>query len=326
VAARGAGFARQPGDQQRRPRRPADLARRRQAEVREYSPLLAEKVALRSEEGVEAIAAKLERRVRGTAGTDRAAAVEPVRFEPELLRGRVLPNSYSPIVQGDEHALIARVALAARVPTAPEPTLRPATQQLFEDALAGSSLESFLHELTSPLPRPHPDHFWHLVEPTKSWVITAERPAARMVVDGWTAEARAAISLKHQPSVGPLGWLILHLDVAIRPLVAVPAPETKEWIPLSLDDLFALLYMPLTAPARRGGAGRGPGHQRRQPGASRTERPAAAVRRPVQSLHPLLHLRPAATHRRCDRRLRRRLVPVLAHRDRNARGAHDLHQ
>jgi TIR domain len=216
-----------------------------EAEVRQYSPLLADKLALRSEEGVQAIAAKLERRVRGKA-TDKTPVAEAVRFEPELLRGRVLPYSYSPIVQGDEHALIARVALAARVPVAPEPTLRPATQQLFEDALAGSLLESLLHELTSPLPRPHPEHFWRLVEPTKSWVITAERPAAKMVVDGWTAEARAAISLKHQPSVAPLGWLILHLDVAIRPLVAVPAPETKEWIPLSLDDLFALPYVPLT--------------------------------------------------------------------------------
>ena len=37
------------------------------------------------------------------------------------------------------------------------------------------------------------------------------------------------------------------MDVALRPLVAVPAPDAKEWIPLSLDDLFALLYVPLTA-------------------------------------------------------------------------------
>lgn len=217
-----------------------------EALVREYSPLLADKLALRSEEGVEAIAAKLERRVRGDPTTS-APAREPARLQPELLRGRVLPYSYSPIVQSDDHALISRVALAARVPTTPEPTLRPATQQLFEDALASSSFESFLHELTSPLPRPDPEHFWRLVEPTKSWVITAVRPAAKMVVDGWTAEGRGSISLKHTPSVGPLGWLILHLDVAIRPLVATPTPEMKEWMPLSLDDLFALLYVPLTA-------------------------------------------------------------------------------
>ena len=76
-------------------------------------------------------------------------AHESARLEPELLRGRVLPYSYIPIVQGDDHALISRVALAAHVPTTPEPTLRPTTQQLFEDTLGSSSLESFLHELTS---------------------------------------------------------------------------------------------------------------------------------------------------------------------------------
>jgi len=219
-------------------------------EFRNYSPLLASKLALRSTEGIDAIAAKLERRVR-TAAVTNATPKMPVEserdtLEPSLLRGRVLPYSYSPIVQSEDHALISRVALAARGPTAPEPKLRSDTQQLFEDALASSSLESFLHELTSARPRPHPEHFWRLVEPTKSWVITAARPAAKMVVDGWTAEGKAAVSLKHAPSVGPLEWLILNVDVAIRPLVPVSPPETKEWIPLSLDDLFSLVYVPLT--------------------------------------------------------------------------------
>ena len=105
-----------------------------EADVREYSPLLADIVALRSEDGVETIAADLERRIRGTAtggaaGDTAIAAPEPGRFQPELLHGRVLPSMYSPIVQGEKHALLSRVALAVRVPTAPEPTLRPATQE-----------------------------------------------------------------------------------------------------------------------------------------------------------------------------------------------------
>ncbi len=214
-------------------------------EVQQYSPMLANKIALRSAEGVETIADKLERRVRGTSATGTPAA-EPVRLEPSLLRGRILPHIYSPFIQSDDHALTSRAALAARVPTDPEPTLRPATQQLFEDTLAGSLLESFLQGLTSRGRRPSSEHFWDLADPTKTWVITAARPAARMTVDGWTAEGRAAIALKHQPSVVPLGWLILHIDVAIRPL-APPVPDVIEAIPLSLDDLFALVYVPLSA-------------------------------------------------------------------------------
>lgn len=215
-------------------------------DVRQYSPLLARKLALRSQDGIEAVTGKLELRVRGTS-TSQSVRSAPRSLQPEVLRGRVIPHTYSPIVQGDEHALISRVALAARVPTAPEPTLRSPTHQLFENAVANSSLESFLHSLTSPLPRPHPEHFWRLVDPTKSGIVTAARPVARMIVDGWTAEAKCAISLKPQPSVVPLDWLILHVDVAIRPVAAVPTPGEEEWKPLSLDDLFALLFVPLTA-------------------------------------------------------------------------------
>lgn len=217
-----------------------------EAEVRQYSPLLADKVALRSEEGAEAIAAALERRVRGTA-PPRAAAAQQTRLQPDLLRGRFLPSSYSPIVESDAHALTSRVAVAARVPTAPEPSLRQATQTTVEEVLAGSWLESFLHGLTSPLPALRPEHLWRLVEPTKSWVITASRSAAKTIVSGWTVEGRSAISLKPIPSVDPLDWSVIHVDVVIRPIVVVPPAGTKEWIPLSLSDLFALLYVPLTA-------------------------------------------------------------------------------
>jgi TIR domain len=214
-----------------------------EVDVREYSPLLAGKLALRSDEGVEAIADQLGRRVRGEAPAPPASTA----LEPLLLRGRILPSTYGTLVRSDERALVSRAALAARVATAPEPSLRPATQQLFEDRVATSSLEGLLHELTSPLPRPDPEHYWRLVEPTKSWIITALRPAAAMIVEGWTAEGRAVVSLKHTPSVAPIGWLMLHLDVAIRPLMEAPAPGEREWIPLSLDDLFALVYVPLSS-------------------------------------------------------------------------------
>ncbi len=220
--------------------------------VRAYSPLLAGKLALRADEGVEQVAARLENRVRRGQGAPEPPPATLVQaqpttaLEPALLRGRILPATYGTLIRSDERALLSRVALAAAVPTTPEPTLRSATQQLFEDTVAGSPLERFLHEFTSPLPRPDPEHFWRLVEPTKSWIITAARPTARMIVDGWTVEAQAAISLKHQPSIQPIGWAKLHLDVAIRPLADTPEPGAKKWIPLSLDDLFALVYIPLS--------------------------------------------------------------------------------
>lgn len=220
-------------------------------EVRAYSPLLAVRLALRADEGVEQVAARLERRVRRRpAAPAPPVALQPPQptttLEPALLRGRILPSAYGTLIRSDERALLSRVVLAVAVPTSPEPTLRPATHQLFEDTIAASPLERFLHELTRPLPRPDPENFWRLVEPTKTWIITAARPSARMIVDGWAVEAQAATSLKHQPSVKPIGWAKLHLDVAIRPLADTPEPSAQERIPLSLDDLFALVYLPLS--------------------------------------------------------------------------------
>lgn len=57
---------------------------------------------------------------------------------------------------------------------------------------------------------------------------------------------RAGINLRHQPTVVALGWLLLHVDIVIRPEYE-QRPEVTERIPLSLDDLFALVYVPLTA-------------------------------------------------------------------------------
>jgi TIR domain len=213
-------------------------------EVAEYSPLLADKLALRSSEGVETVADKLEQRVRG-GGSDYDAA-PPVPLQPFMLRGRILPHTYAPLVQSGDHALSTRVAVAAYVPNDPHPTLRPATQELFEAALAGSQVESFLQELTMHGRRPQLEHRWELADPTRTWIITAARPLARMSgIDGFAAEARAAINLKHHPSADPLSWLILHVDIAVRP-EHEQRPDVMEPIPLSLDDLFALVYVPLT--------------------------------------------------------------------------------
>ncbi|HEY3462561.1 MAG TPA: toll/interleukin-1 receptor domain-containing protein [Gaiellaceae bacterium] len=214
-------------------------------EVASYSPLLANKLALRSNEGVQTVADKLERRVRGASAPEPAAPT--TRLEPSILRGRVLPHSYSATIQSEDHAFSSRVVIAASVPTEPEPTLRRAEQELFEDALAASQIESFLQELTRRGRRPEPEHAWRLVDPTRTSVITVARPLARMAaVDGFAVEARAAVNLRHQPTVVPLGWLLLHVDIVIRP-EHEQRPDVIEPIPLSLDDLFKLVYVPLTA-------------------------------------------------------------------------------
>jgi hypothetical protein len=118
---------------------------------------------------------------------------------------------------------------------------------LFEEILAASRVESFLQQLTMHGRRPPPEHGWELVEPTRTSVITAARPPVRMAaIDGFAADAKAAINLRYQPTVVPLGQLILNVDIAIRPMHEL-RPDVMEPIPLSLDDLFALVYVPLTA-------------------------------------------------------------------------------
>jgi|SRR5579862_51915 len=214
-------------------------------DVAAYSPILANKFAPQSSEGVQAVADQLERRVRGPEAI--SAPVRSTRLQQSLLRGRILPYTFSPYIQSGDHALSSRVAIAARVPTDPEPTLRPDKQTMFVNALGGSQVESLLQELTMYGRRPRPEHRWELVEPTRTWVLTAARPLARMAaIEGFSAEARAAVNLRYQPTVVPLGQLILTVDVAIRPTYELQ-PDVMEPIPLSLDDLFALVYVPLTA-------------------------------------------------------------------------------
>lgn len=81
-------------------------------EVASYSPLLANKLALRSNEGVQTVADKLERRVRGASAPEPAAPT--TRLEPSILRGRVLPHSYSATIQSEDHAFSRR-----GIPTSP---------------------------------------------------------------------------------------------------------------------------------------------------------------------------------------------------------------
>jgi len=121
---------------------------------------------------------------------------------------------------------VSRAALAARIPLDPEPILRSREQQEFEDAVATSTLESLVVDLTSPLRRTTSEASWRRVDPTMSWIVTLARPPATIIVDGWTADARAAVSLRHSISVAPLDWLILNMDVAIRPRNSFGASST----------------------------------------------------------------------------------------------------
>lgn len=155
-------------------------------DIRRHSSLLADKFALSAQDGVEAVARKLSERLNfapettTTRGADAGETDDSPLF-PELLRGRISPSAFSPI-EGIDRALVARAAIAVAAPIAADSILKPADQQQFEDALANSSLESFVLSLTTPLRRAGAEHFWRRVSPTKSWIVTVARPVAPMIV------------------------------------------------------------------------------------------------------------------------------------------------
>ena len=63
--------------------------------------------------------------------------------------------------------------------------------------------------------------------------------------EAFSVAARAHVTLRPVPGAGTGEWLVLALDVVIRP----PATEEEKGggTPLSLDDFHHLLYAPLTA-------------------------------------------------------------------------------
>lgn len=160
-------------------------------------------------------------------------------LDRNILRGRVYPYMYAPSVESTEAALAVRGALAFRIPREPEPILDSRTERAFEDALANSSLEGWLLSETSLTGRSSEKHWWRSVDPTRSTIVSLLRPRAPVVVEGWTLEGRASISIRPQPSIDPPGWAIMTMDTVLRPDPDVAERGTR---PLALEEFYELLF------------------------------------------------------------------------------------
>jgi hypothetical protein len=217
-------------------------------EVAQYSPLLASLLALRSGEGTAQIADKIAARVSSDSSAATSAKVEtssPRRLEQAHLLNHIQPWGASPSITSDERALVVRAVLAGSIKTNPEPYLTPKHQEALERAVSESSLERLLAELTENGRAPRSTGLWTHVDPTNTWIISLARPPMpRVMYAGFSVEGRAHVTLRPVPGVGASDWLILGLDVAIRPPVS---DESSGGTPLSLDDFHALLYAPITA-------------------------------------------------------------------------------
>jgi hypothetical protein len=221
-------------------------------DVRAYSPLLASLYALEASEGVAQIAAKLAERVRSEPGggglvrTGQARTANAPQLDPALLINHIQPWMSNPAISSDERALAVRAALAGAIKTSPAPYLTPREQTAFEDAVTESSLERLIADLTEHGGHPSPERLWQRVDPTNTWIITLSRPPRqRAMYAEFSVEARAFVSLRPVPGAGIGEWLILCLDVVIRPPGA--DEERSGGTPLSLDDFHCLLYRPLSA-------------------------------------------------------------------------------
>ncbi len=167
-----------------------------------------------------------------------AADPEPVTtLEPSLLKGRVYPYHYLPAVDTTEKALCLRCVAAVAIPTRPEPAIDTENEELFEQLLADSRLERWIVAATSRRPRLPPNAFWRWVHPTRSTIVTHQRPPIVTVFGGWTVEGRAAINLRPNLTIEPAGTAWVNVDIVVRP-DAEPATAS---LALSLEDLFLLV-------------------------------------------------------------------------------------
>jgi hypothetical protein len=207
--------------------------------------------ALNGSEGAARIADKLAARVRdetggGAPSTERPGATSRRRLEPAFLLNHIQPWISSPAISSDERALAIRAALAGAIRTSPEPYLTPREQQAFEDAVAESSLERLMVELTEHGGRGTAGRLWRRVDPTNTWIITLSRPPLpRVMYAEFSVEGHASVSLRPVPGASTGEWLILCLDVVIHP----PGvdDERSGGTPLNLNDFHSLLYAPLSA-------------------------------------------------------------------------------
>jgi hypothetical protein len=169
----------------------------------------------------------------GSAPTDTAPQPAKPLLDPDLLRGRIFPNGFASSVSASEKVLAVRAGIAAELPVDPPPTIDSDDEQALLDLVAGSSLEAWVEQSTTPS-----EGGWRAVDPTSSYVVTLRRPPARSATDGWEVECRAFVTVAPYHSLRAVGHGILLLDVLFRPTVEEPQPPI-----LSLRELFDLMFM-----------------------------------------------------------------------------------
>jgi hypothetical protein len=139
---------------------------------------------------------------------------EPRPFIPRLLEGRLFPSSMYPVVDSSERALVLRAAYALHSKDA---QLDSGAQRAFENAVAASTLESWILDETTHVRRAGAEHWWRRVKPTRSSVVTVRRRRASTVADDYDVEGHAVLNLHPEHTPGLSGWLLLLADVVVRP-------------------------------------------------------------------------------------------------------------
>ena len=180
--------------------------------------------------------AALDAMAAALAGSE-GAVTEPrpaePQLQPQLLRGRIFPNSYAACADASEKVLVVRAALAAQLPQDPAPTLDSDDEETCLTLVAGSSLEAWAERTTSA-----GTGTWRAVDPSNSFVVTLRRPPAPSRVGGWQIECRAFVTVAPDHYGTASGYGTLLLDVLFRPTVEELQPPN-----LTLQELFDLMFM-----------------------------------------------------------------------------------
>lgn len=168
-------------------------------------------------------------------------------FQPGLLMGRLLPSVNYAVLPGSERGLVMRAGLAFALESQPRP-FDTEMQRAFEDAVAASAAEGWIHELTSSIPLVREERFWRPTQPTRGNVVTVRRPAAAILHWAYTVEGWCRLNVQTSMLPGASGHGHLVLDAVIRPSES-PDPATASTDadpgghPLAFEDLYVALHV-----------------------------------------------------------------------------------
>jgi hypothetical protein len=161
---------------------------------------------------------------------------------PELLRARVYPYHYLPVVEPTEKALCVRTVAEVGVPKQSQPTIGSRQRESFEKLIRDSSFEKWIKTATMPWSQTSGRNIsWRPASPTRSTILTLARTGSHTYPPDWLIDARAVINLAPNHSTQPAGLTWVNLDLIVRP----DQSHEPQSLPLSLDDLFSVLCVQL---------------------------------------------------------------------------------